>query len=381
MPHENTPSSIVIGSSPGCLLEATIRAASGERVTVIEREGSVGGAWRVGHSLGYDRVELAPHYLEYSASAYAAITSELGIALERYQYSPRWLVGLPGGRVTALAEQGRWALELARSARQAALNLRKGDRAAARSAALLCKEHLSNLSPGRGHYEYIPGGCASLIDAIAALPAYAKLRFVQGALRELAVSQSGVRTTVAGDELVADRAVITPATELESLDVDGALVPLEYRERANRSVSFTVERSTLRPMSLVIPTMRLEQHPLLLMADVTPPHAAGDRLISAQVRWTETDPQSATTAAENCLELLKRASLARPSASVRRAEWGDRLRPIMTNDVRKRLREAGHSRLQLLETPSMSHTFEGLAARMNNRPPPRGANASVVGYQ
>ena len=71
----------VIGSSPGCVLEALCRAAGGTSVVVIDDKPALGGAWDFIAMAGYTNVESCAHILRYHPGCYWFLTKYLGLRM------------------------------------------------------------------------------------------------------------------------------------------------------------------------------------------------------------------------------------------------------------------------------------------------------------
>ena len=74
--------SVIIGTSPVSLLEAIHLAETGRRVRIIERESSLGGAWRLFDCLGLSAVEVSPHLLVADPVVHEVISNKFEIELE-----------------------------------------------------------------------------------------------------------------------------------------------------------------------------------------------------------------------------------------------------------------------------------------------------------
>ena len=56
--------SVIIGTSPMCMVAALVERAQGKRVLMVDGADSVGGTWKVTELLGYSNVELGCHELD-----------------------------------------------------------------------------------------------------------------------------------------------------------------------------------------------------------------------------------------------------------------------------------------------------------------------------
>ena len=72
--------SVVIGSSPQLMLTAIDLVQKGERVLVIEKSSSLGGAWRGTSFSSYDDVEIGPHFVKPYKNVYEQLI-KMGVEL------------------------------------------------------------------------------------------------------------------------------------------------------------------------------------------------------------------------------------------------------------------------------------------------------------
>ena len=104
----------VIGSSPLMLLQAQKLVQDGKSVCILERQTSLGGAWRFKKTLSGDVIEVASHLIEVFPGVYEALERASGVSFEpldgvpirvtrsgrKFKYFSRFLVALSGVRLT-----------------------------------------------------------------------------------------------------------------------------------------------------------------------------------------------------------------------------------------------------------------------------------------
>lgn len=73
---------VVIGSSPLMLMQASLLARAGRSVCVVEREGRLGGSWKVGQLENGETVEIACHVIEFFPGVYDLLEGACGVPFE-----------------------------------------------------------------------------------------------------------------------------------------------------------------------------------------------------------------------------------------------------------------------------------------------------------
>lgn len=81
----------IIGSSPIMMLEAIHLANIGKKVTIIEKNPELGGAWKTFSHKQYKNIELGCHIWEYNQSSYSFIENNLDVELEQLLPDPLFI--------------------------------------------------------------------------------------------------------------------------------------------------------------------------------------------------------------------------------------------------------------------------------------------------
>jgi hypothetical protein len=81
----------IIGSSPIMMLEAIHLANIGKKVTIIEKNPELGGAWKTFSHKQYNNIELGCHIWEYNQSSYNFIEKKIGVELEKLVPEPLFI--------------------------------------------------------------------------------------------------------------------------------------------------------------------------------------------------------------------------------------------------------------------------------------------------
>lgn len=81
----------IIGSSPIMMLEAIHLANIGKKVTIIEKNPELRGAWKTFSHKQYNNIELGCHIWEYNQSSYKFIERNVGVKLEKLKPDPLFI--------------------------------------------------------------------------------------------------------------------------------------------------------------------------------------------------------------------------------------------------------------------------------------------------
>jgi len=245
---------VLVGSSPGMMLEASVYAGRGERVCIVDRAERPGGAWATLDLLSVPGIESGPHFFQSRADL-----SFLAGALEfelRPVPRPFWKISYRGLRFRAsdrFAKLFVGLLQVARLALKGRRRLRDvPDDRVSRLGDIL-RQIAFHLWGYRESTDYFDGGCGQFVDAAAALSLRRGVEFRTGELRNVQCAAGVLSCALAGGEriecaelLLTCRSVLpeieTPAGVRRLEVVEAWRNQLHLRVRSPQPVEFYVVR-------------------------------------------------------------------------------------------------------------------------------------------
>lgn len=273
---------LIVGSSPVSLLEAVHLADTGKRVALLERQPSLGGAWRVHDCLGFDDVEISPHLFMPDPVAYQIIEQVFDIELEVmdpvpvYRYWSDDLFRQEYPIADRLGEQLRDDVQAARESRRHRYLLPVEVAVAAKKLSRRRSEPV----------RYPKGGLTTLLERAVQVLEDRGVTVLTGVeVREIAWSSADARFTVttSAGELGAGCIAVPRVFDVDRFSVDGRPVPIYYAD--NHSTHLAIRTTTSTPGQLRF--LKVTGSPYFeLINDITPycrgPVEQADRVVAAR---------------------------------------------------------------------------------------------------
>lgn len=245
---------VLVGSSPGMMLEACVYAGRGERVCIVDRAERPGGAWATLDILSVPGIESGPHFFQ-SRADLAFLAEELKCELMRVP-RPFWKISYRGFRFRATDRFAKLFVGLLQVARLALKGRRRlrdvPDDRVSRLGDIL-RQFAFHLMGYRESTDYFDGGCGQFVDAAAALSLRRGVEFRTGELRHVRCVDGGLSCALAdgepiecGELLVTCRSVIpeveTPAGARRFSAVEAWRNQLHLRVRSPQPIEFYLAR-------------------------------------------------------------------------------------------------------------------------------------------
>ena len=154
----------IIGSSPLLLIEAIFRSSQGHQVTIFEKDGDLGGAWK-NISLFEGTSEIGSHIFYQNRRAKRFLNDILGVYVDDISPSPKFY----SPETKRLYPDALWAVHLSRSERYLNMLGSRGVHALERASISFAKFAFrfgQNLLGREGGHFYTPTGCIGLLGAL-----------------------------------------------------------------------------------------------------------------------------------------------------------------------------------------------------------------------
>lgn len=287
---------LVIGTSPMSLMEAAQQASLGKKVGVVDRETSIGGAWRTEDCLGLEGVETTPHIFVPDRQAYRLLERYMGgdflpIPLEPYLQVVNSVT--LGDRKVPI----RQSLEyLATVAAFTFLDnrLRRSIKYKNFALFLLDKYGAIALQRKARRALYPRNGLSAWFTDVGQKFAEKGIDVhMQTEIRDLSCAD-GIVTLRCGQqqELKAHRICINRSTSLEQVVVDGQAIPIENQSQVTHHFTYIVKTDESRGFVQVIGHKLL--HLINDVSDYAPDlntRYPGCKLITARIHQAELPPK------------------------------------------------------------------------------------------
>jgi hypothetical protein len=213
---------VLVGSSPGMMLEACVLAQAGARVCVLDRGARPGGAWATLDVLATPGIESGPHFFQ-SRADLGFLSRSAEFRLMRVP-RPFWKVSYHGLRFTATDRFGKLFVGLLQLARIAVKGRGLRDVPDDRVSRLgdIFRQMAFHVSRYRESTDYFEGGCGPFVQSVAALAASRGVEFRNGELQGVRCRDGGLACTLAGGErLESDELLVTCRSVLPEVEADG----------------------------------------------------------------------------------------------------------------------------------------------------------------
>jgi hypothetical protein len=200
---------LLVGSSPGMMLEACVHAGNGARVGIVDRSERPGGAWATLDLLATPGIESGPHFFQ-SRADLAFLAGSLDFRLMRVP-RPFWMVSYRGLRFRATDRGGKLfvgLLQLARLALKGRRRLRDvPDDRVSRLGDIL-RQMAFHLSSYRESTDYFAGGCGDFVRSAAALAVRRGVEFRHGDLEAVRCADGALTCKLSSGERIECRELL-----------------------------------------------------------------------------------------------------------------------------------------------------------------------------